>query len=119
MAVPQVEDVGGQIGAAAKRRPRIKLWHWIVIVGFAALATDIALRLRGVPEASKFRQPSSAELQSTKNEFDSLQKAVEESIRGSANLDDLTRQFKSTRDGLRDLRPEPRSPDGNGRIIQL
>jgi anti-sigma-K factor RskA len=118
MAVPRAADVGGQIGAAAKRHPRIKLWRWIVIVGFAAVATDIALRLRGVPETSKFRQPSAAEVQAVENELDRLQKAAEESIRRSANVDEVLRRVENTQDGSRDLGREPRSPDGNGRIIQ-
>jgi hypothetical protein len=96
------------------------LWHWIVIVGFAALATDIALRLRSVPETSKFGQPIAAELQALDKELDKLQNAAQESMPGSAkNADEVLRQFESARDGLRDLRAEPRSPDGNGRIIQL
>jgi hypothetical protein len=118
-----VEDVGGQIGAPAKRRPRIKLWHWIVIVGFAALATDIGLRWRSVPETSKFGQPSAAKLQTLEKE---LQKAHEEWIRSQeewnrdiSNDNELLRRFENTQDGSRDLRREPRSPDGNGRIIQI
>ncbi len=123
MEVRRASDVEGQSGGAAKRGLRIKLWHWIVIVGFAALATDIALRLRSVPETSQFRQPSAAEMQALEKEFDQIQKRLEktqqEFTRDSATTDEVLRQFESMQDGSKDLRTAPRSPDGTGFIIQL
>jgi hypothetical protein len=123
MVVRRTADVEGQSECAAKRGPRIKLWHWIVIVGFAALATDIGLRLRGVPETSKFPQPSAAEMQAIDAEIAKIQKeiqATEKFTRDSAVIYDLRYGLiENTPDGSLDLPRAPRTPDGNGVIIQL
>jgi hypothetical protein len=125
MEVPSEADVGGQVGGVRKRGARIKLWHWIVIIGFAALATDIALRLRSVPKVGIVRQPTAAELQAElqaqaeMQEFDALIKDCENMYRDSANVDDPFRPLESTQKTLKNLQETPTTPDGNGVIIQL
>jgi hypothetical protein len=123
MVVRRTADVEGQSEGAAKRGPRIKLWHWIVIVAFAALATDIGLRLRGVPETSKFPQPSAAEIQALDAEIAKMQKEMLKSTKefngDSSVIDDRNRLLESAPDGALDLRRARRTPDGTGVIIQL